>query len=93
MSYFDFDYFNIDPHFGTNQDLRVMISMVYERKMYVFLDGIFWYHGSVQRMSPSGFIPFGPSKNVTYPESLDFYREVFTNTQKCLLSAFDLQGY
>ena len=87
--YFASDYFKIDPHFGTEDDLRELVNKAHERGMYVFLDGVFGHHGGVKNASPSGFkIDSTPSLsergedggtgNVKYPESLDYFKEVVT---------------
>lgn len=87
--YFANDYFTIDPHFGTEDDLRELIAKAHERGLYVILDGVFGHHGGVKNPSPSGFridsTPTlsergeeGGSGNVKYPESLDYFREVAT---------------
>lgn len=87
--YFANDYFRVDPHFGTEDDLRELIDKAHDRGIYVFLDGVFGHHGGVENPSPSGFtIDSTPSLsargeeggegNVKYPESLDYFREVAT---------------
>lgn len=87
--YFANDYFSIDPHFGTEDDLRELIGKAHDRGLYVFLDGVFGHHGGVSKPSPSGFtIDSTPSfnargesegqGNVKYPESLDYFKEVAT---------------
>ena len=45
--YFANDYFSIDPHFGTEDDLRELVAKAHERGLYVFLDGVFGHHGGV----------------------------------------------
>ena len=76
--YFATDYFNVDPHFGSNDDLRNLIRGCHDRGMYIFLDGVFGHHGSNVRGSPSGKWPQGGDNPVSYPGSLDFYKEVAT---------------
>ncbi len=87
--YFANDYFKIDPHFGTEDDLRELIEKAHDRGLYVFLDGVFGHHGGVSHPSPSGFridsTPAlsdrgeeGGTGNVKYPESLDYFKEVAT---------------
>ncbi|MCC5599604.1 alpha-amylase family glycosyl hydrolase [Nostoc favosum] len=45
------DFLNIDPHFGTRQDLRDLIDAAHDRRMYVILDVIYnqsadnWFYG------------------------------------------------
>lgn len=98
--YFASDYFKIDPHFGTEDDLRELVNKAHERGMYVFLDGVFGHHGGVKNASPSGFkIDSTPSLsergedggtgNVKYPESLDYFKEVATYW----IDKFDIDGW
>lgn len=98
--YFASDYFKIDPHFGTEDDLRELVNKSHERGMYVFLDGVFGHHGGVKNASPSGFkIDSTPSLsergedggtgNVKYPESLDYFKEVATYW----IDKFDIDGW
>lgn len=53
--YFANDYFSIDPHFGTEDDLRELVAKAHERGLYVFLDGVLGHHGGVDKPSPSGY--------------------------------------
>ena len=53
--YFANDDFSIDPHFGTEDDLRELVAKAHERGLYVFLDGVFGHHGGVDKPSPSGY--------------------------------------
>lgn len=86
--YFTNDYFKIDPHFGTEADLRELVDQAHQRGMYVFLDGVFGHHGGVTTPSPSGYTidctvtecdrPDGGTGNVSYPGSLDYFKEVAT---------------
>ncbi|KAH0790830.1 Alpha amylase, catalytic domain containing protein [Histomonas meleagridis] len=76
--YFATDYFNVDPKFGSNDDLRNLIRGCHDRGMYIFLDGVFGHHGGNVKGSPSGKYPQGGSNPVSYPGSLDFYKEVAT---------------
>lgn len=87
--YFTNDYFKVDPHFGTEDDLRELIRGAHERGIYVFLDGVFGHHGGVTTPSPSGYTidctvtecdrgPQGGTGNVSYPGSLDYFKEVAT---------------
>ena len=74
--YFATDYFNVDPKFGTNDDLRNLIKGCHDRGMYIFLDGVFGHHGGNVKGSLSVNYPQGGSNPVSYPGSLDFYKEV-----------------
>lgn len=87
--YFANDYFSIDPHFDTEDDLRELIAKAHERGLYVLLDGVFGHHGGVEKPSPSGHTidsapvlsergEDGGSGNVKYPESLEYFKEVAT---------------
>ncbi|MBO4995660.1 MAG: hypothetical protein J6C78_06800 [Muribaculaceae bacterium] len=98
--YFANDYFKIDPHFGTEDDLRELVDKAHERGLYVFLDGVFGHHGGVKSPSPSGFCidstsvlsdrgEDGGMGNVKYPESLDYFKEVATYW----IDRFDIDGW
>ncbi|KAH0794720.1 Alpha amylase, catalytic domain containing protein [Histomonas meleagridis] len=76
--YFATDYFNVDPKFGTNEDLRNLVKGCHDRGMYIFLDGVFGHHGGHVRKSPNGNLPEGGRDPVSYPGSLEFYKEVAT---------------
>lgn len=86
--YFTNDYFKVDPHFGTEDDLRELVKGAHDRGMYVFLDGVFGHHGGVTTPSPSGYTidctvtgcdrEDGGTGNVSYPGSLDYFKEVAT---------------
>lgn len=98
--YFANDYFSIDPHFGTEDDLRELVEKAHDRGLYVFLDGVFGHHGGVRKPSPSGFTvdstpvlsdrgEEGGTGNVKYPESLDYFKEVATYW----IDRFDIDGW
>mgnify|MGYP000324325740 CR=1 FL=1 len=80
--YFCKNYFKIDPKFGTFDDAKNMVNKAHELGIYVFLDGVFGHHkkgGSVY--SPNGnktVLKSSSETAVSYPESLDFYKEVAT---------------
>jgi glycosidase len=77
--YFAYDYFNVDPKFGTNDELRELINKAHGMGMYVILDGVFGHHkGGNVAASPSGKYPQGGNDPVSYPGSLEFYKEVAT---------------
>jgi glycosidase len=85
--YYTNNYFAIDPHFGTSEDLHNLITEAHKRGLYVFLDGVFGHHGGVTTPSPSGyFINSTESSNdrnegtgnVSFPASLDYFKEVAT---------------
>ena len=98
--YFASDYFKIDPHFGTEDDLRELVDKAHDRGLYVFLDGVFGHHGGVSRPSPSGHAidstpslsdrgEDGGTGNVKYPESLEYFKEVATYW----IDRFDIDGW
>ncbi|KAK8889966.1 hypothetical protein M9Y10_034723 [Tritrichomonas musculus] len=74
--YFANDYFNVDPNFGTNEIFRELVQKAHEKGLYVLLDGVFGHHGSNTKASPKGRYPQGGDDPVSYPGSLDFFREV-----------------
>lgn len=85
--YFTNDYFNIDPHFGTNDDMQRLVDEAHARGLYVLLDGVFGHHGGVTTPSPSGYTldctVTGNDRNegtgnISYPGSLDYIKEVAT---------------
>lgn len=87
--YFTNDYFKIDPHFGTEADLRELIDEAHKRGIHVILDGVFGHHGGVNTPSPNGheitsewvFSDRGESGgkgNVVYPQSLDYFKDLAT---------------
>lgn len=52
--YFTNNYFAIDPHFGTEADLRELVDEAHKRGIHVILDGVFGHHGGVDSPSPNG---------------------------------------
>lgn len=77
--YFATDYFEVDPRFGDLDTARELVEQAHARGLYVFFDGVFGHHKSgLIKPSPSGRLPTGESNPVSYPESLDFYKEVAT---------------
>ena len=87
--YFATDYFNIDPKFGSKDDFRRLVQGCHERGMYIFLDGVFGHHGGNVKGSPNGRYPQGGSNPVSYPGSLDFYKEVATYW----INEFEIDGW
>ena len=87
--YFCNDYFKIDPHFGTEDDFRDLVKQAHERGLYVFLDGVFGHHGGIRNASPKGNFPKGNSGWVSYPESLDFFKEV----AEYWIEEFEIDGW
>ncbi|MCM1356569.1 MAG: alpha-amylase family glycosyl hydrolase [Staphylococcus sp.] len=87
--YFTNDYFKIDPHFGTEEDLKKLIDEAHKRGIHVILDGVFGHHGGVTATSPSGHRivtenvysdrgEAGGQGNVAYPQSLEYFKELAT---------------
>lgn len=96
--YFTNDYFKIDPHFGTEADLRELVDEAHRRGLYVILDGVFGHHGGVTTPSPSGHnidcTISGNDRNegtgnVAYPGSLDYFKEVAT----WWIDNYDIDGW
>lgn len=76
--YFPRDYFRVDPRFGTLEDARELVDTAHSLGLYVLFDGVFGHHKGDVPPSPGGHRPAGPAKQVDYPASLGFYREVAT---------------
>jgi glycosidase len=74
--YFATNYFKVDPHFGTEDTLRTLISKAHSLGIYVLLDGVLGHHGGVNVASPNGNWPQGGSNPVSYPDSLPYFKEV-----------------
>lgn len=74
--YFCTDYFNVDPKYGGNNVFRELVNKAHEKGLYIILDGVFGHHGGNVKASPTGKKPSGGSNPVSYPGSLDFYKEV-----------------
>jgi cyclomaltodextrinase len=77
--YYTYDYFNVDPHFGTNALLKTLIDTAHANGLYVILDGVFGHWGASVASSPNGLTPtrsYGQYKGCNYPASLEFYEEV-----------------
>ncbi len=97
--YFACDYFNVDPNFGTNEQLKTLISKAHEKDMYVFLDGVFGHTNKVTvKPSPTGKLPTLKAGDanyagqlVVYPDSnsLEFFKEVATHWIK----EYDVDGW
>lgn len=85
--YFTNNYFAIDPNFGTEEDFLELVDEAHKRGLYVILDGVFGHHGGVTAPSPNGntidCTESGNDRNegtgnVSYPGSLDYFKEVAT---------------
>lgn len=98
--YFTNNFFAIDPHFGTESDLRELVDEAHKRGIYVILDGVFGHHGGVTLPSPSGYTldstvtesdrgQQGGTGNISYPGSLDYIKELATY----YIDTFDIDGW
>lgn len=96
--YFTNDFFAVDPHFGTEDDLRELVERAHELGLYVLLDGVFGHHGGVTAPSPSGYrldtTETGNDRdegtgNISYPGSLDYIKEVATYW----MDRFEIDGW
>lgn len=84
--YFTNNYFEVDPNFGSDADLRELIDKLHERGIYIILDGVFGHHGGVVTPSPMGNkIDNTPGTDcrgyqtpLSYPGSLEYFKEVAT---------------
>lgn len=76
--YFIDDYFNVDPKFGTNEDLRELVEDAHSRGIYVFLDGVFGHHGKTPIEGVLSGAPQADGYMAVYPQSLEFYKRVAT---------------
>lgn len=83
--YFAYDYFNIDPHFGTMAKFDELVALCHENGINVILDGVFGHNNGKVASSPSrngiknpGIIP-STSNPVDYANnsnSLKYYSDV-----------------
>lgn len=98
--YFTNDYFKLDPHFGTEADLRELVDKAHQRGIHVILDGVFGHHGGVTTPSPGGHRIHservfsdrgeqGGTGNVAYPQSLDYFKDLATY----YIENFDIDGW
>lgn len=55
--YFAKDYFHVDPHFGSAQDLEELTSKAHNNNISVFLDGVLGHSSENVLSSLSGIIP------------------------------------
>lgn len=76
--YFTRNYFKIDPKFGTDADFRELVAKAHDAGLYVILDGVFGHHKGNIPPSPKGNTVTGGNDPVSYPGSLEFYKEVAT---------------
>jgi len=83
--YFASNYFELDPRFGTMDQMRDLVDQAHELGLYVFLDGVFGHFkdNANQFPSPSGTTvsTSGPDqassgREAVYPDDLAFFQEV-----------------
>lgn len=78
--YYTYNYFDIDPNFGTKQVFAELVEKAHEKGIAIILDGVFGHWGDAGvAKSPSGKEPVrsnGQYKACDYPKSLDFFNEV-----------------
>ena len=86
--YFTNNYFAIDPHFGTEAEVRELIDEAHRRGIAIIFDGVFGHHGGITSPSPQGLLPEsegakcdrpnGAGANIAFPASLPYITEVAT---------------
>ncbi|MEM7681796.1 MAG: alpha-amylase family glycosyl hydrolase [Planctomycetota bacterium] len=92
--YYARDYFNVDPRFGTMDDVRELVAQANARDIRILFDGVFGHHKGALAPSPTGKLPvdstnpndyFGnpagyPGRVADYnhPDTVAFYKEVAT---------------
>lgn len=85
--YFASNFFEIDPNFGTKEELKTLVDEAHKRGIYVILDGVFGHfkENAADYPSPNGLTvsTSGPDQSDTgrqavYPDDLDFFKEVAT---------------
>lgn len=77
--YYAYDFFDIDPRFGTKATFENLVEVCHENGINVILDGVFGHWGASVKASPSGKTPtrsHGQYKGCDYPASLEFFKEV-----------------
>jgi glycosidase len=84
--YYAYDYFSIEPNFGTIEDFKELVAECHKRNMYIILDGVFGHWSELGvKPSPSGISPersHGMYAGCDYPGTnnctLEFFKEVAT---------------
>ncbi|TDX52731.1 alpha-amylase family glycosyl hydrolase [Orenia marismortui] len=76
--YFPDDFYNVDPKFGSNEDLRELVDKAHELGLYVFMDGVFGHHGSDPIEGVVDYDSQWYGNKVKYPESLEYFKDVAT---------------
>lgn len=80
--YYTYDYFDIDPNFGSKSLFKQLVTEAHNRGINIILDGVVghWARDGVKD-SPSGKSPQrsnGQYKGCDYPASLEFFQEVLS---------------
>ena len=68
------DFLEVDPRFGTKEDLQELVRQAHKRHMYVILDIIINHTGD--NWAYPGDLPFYYWKEAPYPFDFGFWREV-----------------
>ncbi|WP_347275100.1 alpha-amylase family glycosyl hydrolase [Candidatus Kuenenia sp.] len=68
------DFLEVDPRFGTKEDLQELVRQAHKRSMYVILDIIINHTGD--NWAYPGDLPFYYWKEAPYPFDFGFWREV-----------------
>lgn len=84
--YYAYDFFSIEPNFGTIEDFKELVDKCHERNIYIILDGVFGHWSELGcKASPSGLVPersHGMYDGCDYPGTnnctLEFFKEVAT---------------
>lgn len=83
--YFAYDYFNVDPRFGTNEKFAELVELCHSEGISIILDGVFGHNKGTVAQSPSrrgiknpGITPdtANPVNYATNPNSLKYYSDV-----------------
>ncbi|WP_416397620.1 alpha-amylase family glycosyl hydrolase [Allohahella sp. A8] len=83
--YFASNYFNVDPNFGSPDQLRQLVDAAHERGIYIFLDGAFGHFKNNAAAYPSpgglsvsttGAVEGEFSRRAVYPQDLEFFQAV-----------------
>lgn len=69
--YWGVDFFNVDPHLGTNQDFADLVEAAHERGMKVFLDIVLNHTADVIRFQECGACAYRDTSQTGYTPVLD----------------------
>ncbi|KAJ2996548.1 hypothetical protein HDV02_006381 [Globomyces sp. JEL0801] len=75
--YYAQDYFNVDPRFGTFDEINQIIDTAHDLGMTVLFDLVLGHHKTGLKPSPSGNLPTNPI-NFREQTTIDFFNEVIT---------------